>query len=187
MVSFEQELKEFLTNNRVIYTDNTSSKTLIDFEVQLPSGVFHMDAKEKRQKYSSKWTDQIPEEFVFLIDEDAVIKSLRIGLGGGVLVRDKRDHNFYFFSNIDLLLMPKTRIKRPLSNGTTRGKWVVDLRNAFRGLVLGDVIEEVNRYMAHDLKLKGGEPYKEYFDEVIEERGSVRKKDYMDHDFQVTR
>lgn len=186
MISFEQEFKKFLTTNRITYTDNCNSKTLLDFTIQFNGDLFYVDVKEKRSKYKKHWTEQIPEEFVFIIDEDAVIKSLKNGIMGGIIIRDKRDHSYYFFSNIDLCLMPKTRVKRPLFNGSLRGKWVVDLRNAFHGLVLDDVLEEMRRYLKHDLCPKDSS-YKEYYDEVIEERGSVRTAHFMKSDYAVTR
>ena len=194
MQSFEQEIKAFLKINDLAYKDNSSSYKRLDFSVQLDDKwVFHFDAKEKRQHYNHKnWqlTSQ-SEPHTFIIDDLAARKILAYAPYSGMVVRDNLLSGYYFFSVVDLFLMPKTRVNRPIfkEKKALKGKWVIDLRNGLKCDSLDQIFQLFKKYIEkrEDLFVNILDCYGDYEGEDIGERGEVRKSEYWDIDVKETR
>ncbi|MCU0348643.1 MAG: hypothetical protein MUC59_17020 [Saprospiraceae bacterium] len=194
MQSFEQEIKAFLLTKKLEYKDSSSSFKRLDFSVRLDeTWTFHFDAKEKRQKYNlHNWklpADQEPHTFI--IDDLAARKILAFGPYSGMVVRDNLLGGYYFYSVLDLFLMPKTRVNRPIEKQqkALKGKWVIDLRNGTKCANLDEILRLFQQYIAkrEDLFLNILECFGNYVGEDIGERGEVRRADYWDTDVKATR
>lgn len=194
MQSFEQEIKAFLQSKKLEYKDGSSSFKRLDFSIQLDENwKFHFDAKEKRQKYNLfNWkltADQEPHTFI--IDDLAARKILAFGPYSGMVVRDNLLGGYYFFSVLDLFLMPKIRVNRPIEKNSKamKGKWVIDLRSGKKCANMGEVLQLFHQYIAkrEDLFLNILDCYGNYQGEDIGERGEVRRPEYWDTDVKETR
>ena len=194
MQSFEQEIKAFLQSRKLEYKDNSSSFKRLDFSVRLDENwTFHFDAKEKRQKinlYNWKITAE-QEPFTFIIDDLAARKILAFGPYSGMVVRDNLLGGYYFYSVLDLFLMPKTRVNRPIEKQQKglKGKWVIDLRSGRKCSSMDEVVKLFFEYVAkrEDLFLNILECYGTYPGENIGERGEVRRSEHWDTDVKETR
>jgi hypothetical protein len=127
---FEQELKNHLLKSNIKFEDNSKSYKLLDFTLFLEKK-FHLDVKEKLQKYSvDNWPKVMPERDMFIIDDLAVRKCLAYFPLSGLLIRDKLNSRYIFFSVIDLALMPKKRVYRGIKRNQPdiKGKWIVNLK-----------------------------------------------------------
>ena len=194
MQSFEQEIKAFLQSKKLDYKDNSSSFKRLDFSVRLDeTWTFHFDAKEKRQKinlYNWKITAE-QEPYTFIIDDLAARKILAFGPYSGMVVRDNLLGGYYFYSVLDLFLMPKTRVNRPIEKQQKglKGKWVIDLRSGKKCATMDEVVKLFYTYVAkrEDLFLNILECFGTYPGENIGERGEVRRSEHWDTDVKETR
>ena len=194
MQSFEQEIKVFLQSKKLEFKDNSSSFKRLDFSVRMDeTWTFHFDAKEKRQKinlYNWKITAE-QEPYTFIIDDLAARKILAFGPYSGMVVRDNLLGGYYFYSILDLLLMPKTRVNRPIEKNekAMKGKWVIDLRNGTKCNSMDEVLQNFKGYIAkrEDLFLNFLPCYGNYQGESIGERGEVRRPGHWDVDVKETR
>lgn len=194
MQSFEQEIKSFFQSSKLAYKDNSSSFKRLDFTVALDeTWSFHFDAKEKRQHYNlSNWKLTAAQEpHTFIMDDLAARKILAYGPYSGMVVRDNLLGGYYFFSILDLLLMPKTRVNRPIDKVQKglKGKWIIDLRNGQQCASMNEVLALFKRYIAkrEDLFLNILECFGDYQGEQIGERGEVRRAEYWTTDVNETR
>ena len=194
MQSFEQEIKAFLKALNLEYKDNSSSFKRLDFSVVLDEKwTFYFDAKEKRQQYNlHNWNlsaDQ--EEFTFILDDLAARKILAYAPWSGMVVRDNLRGGYYFFSILDLFLMPKTRANRPIHKAkkALKGKWVIDLRNGVKCASMTEVFVVIRKYIAHreEYFLNQRDWFGGYAGEDIGLSGEVRKPAYWDIDVKETR
>ncbi|MCB0517605.1 MAG: hypothetical protein H6577_22080 [Lewinellaceae bacterium] len=194
MQSFEQEIKAFFKKNNLEYKDNSSSFKRLDFSVQLDEQwKFHFDAKEKRQHYNlSNWhlsKDQEPHTFI--MDDLAARKILAYAPYSGMVVRDNLLGGYYFFSVIDLFLMPKTRVNRPIHKEQEglKGKWIIDLRNGRKCATMLEVLALFRRFIEkrEDIFINILECFGNYQGENIGQRGEVRRPEYWDIDVKETR
>jgi hypothetical protein len=194
MISFEQEIKAFLQSKRLEYKDNSSSFKRLDFSVRLDEQwTFHFDAKEKRQKlnlFNWKLTaDQEPHTFI--VDDLAARKILAFGPYSGMVVRDNLLGGYYFYSVLDLFLMPKIRVNRPIEKQqkALKGKWVIDLRNSKKCASMDEVLQQFHQYIAkrEDLFLNILDCFGDYQGEDIGERGELRRPGHWDTDVAETR
>ncbi len=194
MQSFEQEIKAFLQSKKLEYKDSSSSFKRLDFSVRLDeTWTFHFDAKEKRQKlnlFNWKLTAE-QEPFTFIVDDLAARKILAFGPYSGMVVRDNLLGGYYFFSVLDLFLMPKTRVNRPIEKQQKglKGKWVIDLRSGKKCASMEEVLHLFKLYISkrEDLFLNVLECYGTYQGEDIGERGEVRRPEYWETDVKETR
>ncbi len=194
MISFEQEIKAFLQSKKMEFKDNSSSFKRLDFSVRLDENwTFHFDAKEKRQKinlYNWKITAE-QEPHTFIIDDLAARKILAFGPYSGMVVRDNLLGGYYFYSVLDLFLMPKTRVNRPIekSQKAMKGKWVIDLRSGKKCSNMDEVLKLFYAYISkrEDLFLNILDCYGNYAGENIGERGEVRRPEYWETDVKETR
>jgi hypothetical protein len=194
MVSFEQEIKAFLSSRKLVYKDGSSSFKRLDFSVKLDENwTFHFDAKEKRQKINLfNWKITAEQEpHTFIIDDLAARKILAFGPYAGMVVRDNLLGEYYFYSILDLFLMPKTRVNRPIEKNTKamKGKWIIDLRSGTKCSNMDEVLQLIKNYITkrEDLFLNILDCYGNYHGENIGERGEVRRAKHWDTDVKETR
>ncbi|MCC6723668.1 MAG: hypothetical protein IT258_04110 [Saprospiraceae bacterium] len=194
MLSFEQEIKAFLQSRKLEYKDGSSSFKRLDFSVRLDENwTFHFDAKEKRQKINLfNWKITAEQEpHTFIIDDLAARKILAFGPYSGMVVRDNLLGGYYFYSVLDLFLMPKTRVNRPIEKNTKamKGKWVIDLRSGTKCANMDEVMHLIRNFIAkrEDLFLNILDCYGNYHGESIGERGEVRRAEHWDTDVKETR
>jgi len=194
MKSFEQEIKLFLQAQSLNYKDNSSSFKRLDFSVQLnEQWVFHFDAKEKRQTYNLRnWNLTAESEpHTFIIDDLAARKILAYAPYSGMVVRDNLLGGYYFFSVIDLFLMPKKRLNRPIhkEKKALKGKWLIDLRNGRKCQDMAQVLTSLKQFTERreDIFIKYLPCFGNYEGENIGQGGIVRKKEHWDIDVKETR
>ncbi len=194
MQSFEQEIKTFFQALNLEYKDNSSSFKRLDFTVKLDQHwQFHFDAKEKRQHYNLRnWQITAEQEpHTFIIDDLAARKVLAYAPYAGMVVRDNLLGGYYFFSVLDLFLMPKTRVNRPIHKEQKglKGKWVIDLRNGHKCSTMENVLDMFRKYIEkrEDFFLNILECFGDYQGENIGERGEVRRAGHWDIDVKETR
>ncbi len=195
MKSFEQEIKAFLQDRQLQYRDNSSSFKRLDFSIQVNEKIiFYFDAKEKRQHYNLRnWN--IPgkeaEEHTFIIDDLAARKILAYAPYSGMIVRDNLRGVYFFFSVLDLFLMPKKRVNRPIKKEkhTLKGKWIIDLHNGARCNSMEECWQRILQYVEkrEDLFLNILECYGNYPGENIGQSGEVRRPEHWDTDVKETR
>jgi len=192
--SFEQEIKKYFTQKDIKFSDNSSSFKQLDFTIfdkhDQPS--FHLEVKEKRQKYNlTNWYPFAPEEDLFVLDDLTVRKCLAHAPNSGLMIRDNLREKYFFFSVLDLALMPRLRANRPINRTqpTIKGKWLINLRNGKSAASLEEAIFYI-RYYLRDLDqylFEMLECYGKYVDEEILEGGILRKPSHWDTDVQSTR
>jgi hypothetical protein len=147
---FEQEVKSFLTANQIPFEDGTKSKSALDFHI-LRRKIF-FDAKEKTQPFSmNNWNEAtVPQDNLFIIDDLAARKLLQHAPLSFCLIKDSSiaPPMLYIYSIVDLLCIPKQRVKRPIERTVKafKGKWLLDLRDAAVFDELGDAIKYMLAY-----------------------------------------
>jgi hypothetical protein len=195
MASLEQEVKEFLTKANIKYEEGCNKFDKLDFCIrsQENRGDFHFDAKEKMQRISTgNWPMvNIPEEYLFIIDDLATRKILMKAPRSGVVIRDNLNHRYFFATVLDLFLMPRRRVNRDIQKSvmTRKGKWLIDLRNCIKCNNLSEVMIEIIKYlnsfkMTYEDML---ECYGTYVGETIEKGGIVRQPKHWENDVSSTR
>jgi len=192
--SFEQELKRFFSTKHIPFRDRCDSFRYPDFSIPDPakSGKrFYFDAKEKRQRYNMQnWQTDIPEEHFFIIDDLAARKILAFAPRSGIIIRNNISEKYHLFTVLDLFLMPKKRVNRPIHKNRQayKGKWLVDLRTGKDAGSLEQIFASVQKYLIHLEQIFLGtlECYGNY-GENIGEQGIVRRPDHWDTDVKATR
>lgn len=193
--SFEQEMKNYFIQSNINFSDASSSYSQMDFTIYDRKGqpAFHLDVKEKRQRYTlANWPKfALEESDLFIMDDLAVRKCLAHAPKSGVLIRDNIRKVYFFFSIIDLALMPRKRVNRPINKKQPgiKGKWLVNLQNGKEFKSLDDAISYIRLFL-QDLDVylfKTLECYGKYADENIGVGGIVRKPSHWDTDVQSTR
>ena len=187
---FELEIKHFLAQHNIRFVDGTSSLEELDFALQEYN--VHFDVKEKKQHFNmSNWGGtNIPEEHFFILDDLAARKILLKAPRSFVLIRDSvRAPVYYVYSIVDLLCIPKKRVRRALEKNTHtfKGKWFIDFRHA----VQFDSLEQSIKYMV-TYHQKFDEIFKEHIDcwgeyenENIQTAGIPRKPEHWKEDLKV--
>ena len=75
--SFQQEIRDLLTNCRIGFEDHSESYKELDFIINFSGAIFHLDVKEKIQKYqTANWPKIVPESEMFILDDLSVRKCL---------------------------------------------------------------------------------------------------------------
>jgi hypothetical protein len=171
VLMFEQDVKAYLTARCELFTDGTSSHSTLDFH--LTHRNIHIDAKEKRQRFSmSNWKEAaMPQEFLFIIDDLAVRKLLLYAPNSFSIIRDSsvKPPMHYVYSIVDFLCIPRKRCQRTISKSVTtfKGKWLVDLRDAAAFETLDDAMGYILRY---------GEKHKSIFEAHIDCWGNYKSE-----------
>lgn len=147
---FEQEVKSYLTAHAIPFEDGTKSKSHLDFHLSRQKIFF--DAKEKSQKFSMRnWSEAtIAQEDLFIIDDLAVRKLLFHAPRSFCLVKDSsaEPSMYYIYSIVDLMCIPKTRVRRPIERSVKafKGKWPISLRDGAIFETLGDAMVYLLHY-----------------------------------------
>lgn len=192
--SIEQEIKHYLSHAGIRHRDHTDSYTKPDFTLWLQGDrPFFLEAKEKRQAYNlANWpTHGAPEPELFILDDLTVRKCLGYAPRAGVLVRDHLPARYFFFSIIDLALMPRQRVNRPIRRNAPdlKGKWLVNLGNARRAATLAEALTHIRVYVEALPHLLADHHacYGDYVDETISSGGVERHAGHWDDDIRNTR
>lgn len=192
--SVEQELKQYLIHAGFRYSDHTDSYSKPDFTLWLQADhPFFLEVKEKRQPYNPhNWpTTRAPEAELFILDDLTVRKCLGYAPRAGVLVRDHLPARYFFFSIIDLALMPRQRVNRPIRRNAPelKGKWLINLGNARRAATLDQVLAQIHHYVQDLPHLLADHHacYGDYVDEAIGSGGIERHAGHWDDDIRSTR
>lgn len=190
-VSFENSFREFLDSQSLCigYQDNSRSFTDLDFFLKTGDMDFALELKEKKQKYNLlHWEGvHIPEEHFMLIDELSVRKIVFAGAGAGLLVKDSVRDRLFFYSMIDLVLIPnKKRFNRPMKLGGheyLKGKWSLDLRNGVECRDFEEVIKAIRHYAKSIPTMKeAASCMNVYHGETVTQGGVTRATDLVDKD-----
>lgn len=194
LLSLEQEIRALLEKHGVNFDEGCDSFDALDFCMHSEQrGGFYFDAKEKRQEIQmANWPDAgIPQEHLFILDDLAARKVLKFAPDSGVIVRDNMRRLYFFFDVVNLFLMPRLRVNRPIewNNPAIKGKWMIDLRNGVQCASLMEVFERIAVF--HDAQdeifHKFLACYGDYQGEVIQEGGSKRQPQHWIKDRQATR
>jgi hypothetical protein len=189
MKSLEQEIKSYLKNHQLSFSDNTGSFKLLDYSISgLQQKKVHLDAKEKRQDINfNNWPITKEEEpYKFIIDDLAVRKVFAYAPYSGVVIRNNLTENHYWFSAIDLAIMPKQRVNRQISGGTFKGKWIIDLRNGFEG-TLQEVFSTISKTDIKHVCTEYLPCYGQYIGEDVGSGGQLRTQEHRHIDVSSTR
>lgn len=147
---FEQEIQSYLRSQNIPFEDRTASNTALDFH--LPRLRLFFDAKEKAQPFSMKnWKEaDAAQEHLFIIDDLAARKLLLHAPLSFCLIKDSsiQPSMYYVYSIVDLLCMPKQRVRRPIERAVKafKGKWLLDLRDAAAFADLSDALQYMLAY-----------------------------------------
>jgi hypothetical protein len=180
----EQEIKTFLTSLRISFEDGTRSNTALDFH--LPRHKIFFDAKEKAQAFSMKNWNEAPtsQEYFFIMDDLAARRLLLHAPRSFVLIKDSSivSPMYYIYSVVDLLLIPKRRVRRPIEKRvkTFKGKWLVDLRDAAAFDNLPDAIHYMLNYEKTFPRIFGThiDCWGHYPSEHVKTSGSTRRAEH---------
>jgi len=187
-LSFEREVEELLQNRSVIYRSNVQSTKLPDFTIGT-SSAFHVELKEKRNRYSPKnWKGEMPQQWMFILDELTVRKLTLTYSCSGIMVRDDSAVGYYFCGIICLLTMPRVRTNRMMMGSYVKGKWILDLRNFKKADSLPGAMRNLKLYRASCIKdATQSACYGEYIGEDVGISGSDRTVEQIKHDYEATR
>lgn len=96
----------------------------------------------------------------------------------GILIRDNIRERYFFFSVVDLALVPRKRVNRPINRNQPdiKGKWLINLRNGKETQSLDTAISHIRHYLLDlgTVLFETLECYGNYVDENIEVGGIVR-------------
>ncbi|RME55888.1 hypothetical protein D6779_11660 [Candidatus Parcubacteria bacterium] len=193
VVSLEQEVKGFLHVRRINFRDGSSSYKDLDFVIlSKDRPYFYLEVKEKQKPYSvMNWPRFVEERWLFIVDDLTVRKCLARSPRSGVLVRDNKHGEYYFFSVIDLALMPRLRVNRPIKKEVQayKGKWLIDLRNGRQSKDIEGAFSSIREYLEEldGVLFETLECYGSYVDEEISSGGITRVPKYWKHDVETTR
>ncbi|MEM4202684.1 MAG: hypothetical protein QXS54_01310 [Candidatus Methanomethylicaceae archaeon] len=190
-VSFQQEIRSYLLQKRIPNIDRTDGFDELDFEIIISGVNFHLEVKEKRQKYNlSNWDWEDREENLVIIDELSVRKCLRVAPHSGILIRDHTRDCYIFYSVLTLLLIPKKRVNRVIRRAVQglKGKWLVDVRNGIVCTSLDESFTQIARYVETlPQALQALECLGNFFGESLGKGGIVRRPEHWEKDVRETR
>ncbi len=198
MLSLEQEIRQYLRRqSRPFYDFSRGEERFKRLDFALGDAEcgrqFHFDAKEKRRHYNlHNWPPtSIPEAELFILDDLAARKILLFAPYAGLLVRDHLHSRYVLFTVVDLFLMPKQRLNRPIQHHrrALKGKWLIDLRNGLNGSTLAEMFAAIERYLdlQEEVFFKELACFGQYEGETIARGGIVRRPWHWQHDVQQTR
>ncbi len=191
--SVEQEVKAYLQRAGIPFTDHTTAYKQLDFTITFTyKQPFYLEVKEKRQQYNPQnWPQVAPQVEMFILDDLTVRKCLAYAPWSGVLVRDNLTGRYIFFSVVDLALMPKTRVNRPINRNqpASKGKWIINLGNGQAADQLAEALAQIQHYLQGlpTTLFDVLECYGSYVDEAVESGGITRNPEHWQVDVQATR
>jgi hypothetical protein len=175
------------------FRDNTRSFEELDFTLLKDDApVFHLEIKEKRQPYrADRWPAFAPEPDLCILDDLTVRKCLAFAPAAGILMRDNVLGRYVFFPVIDLALMPKQRVNRPIRNQTAdvKGKWLIHFDNGRHAPDLAGAFDLIRAYYGDLPAILHGihACYGSFVGEEIDRAGSERRPDHWTTDVDATR
>ena len=196
MLSFEQEYKGFLKSQGISYKDNCTSYKLLDFTLVnfYNNRNLYIDVKEKRQMINTKnWPsiEEGNEKFAFIIDDLAARKIFAYAPYSGLIIRDNITSAYYWYSVIDLGLMPKIRVNRAIKKNDLqyKGKWIIDFRNAAKAHSLDDLSKTIKQYAEAIVHMctEFIPCYGKYHNEKLSVEGEIRNPSHWVIDVKETR
>ena len=195
MISLEQEVKAYFRSQNMAFEDNCRSFSRLDFAFgsRQQGRRFFFDAKEKRQPLNMQnWpVSTVPQERLFILDDLAARKVLAYAPQSGLVIRDNLRQSYHLFTVLDLFLMPRQRINRPIENEVQamKGKWLVDLRSSFTSASLAGIFTAINAYLdqREAILFKQLACYGHYAGEQIQDQGTTRRPGHWDVDISATR
>src|SRR5690606_33191577 len=134
-----------------------------------------------------------PEEEpeAFLLDDLAARKILAYAPQAAILIRNNLTALYYCLSVVDLFLMPKKRMNRPIhrSQLDMKGKWLIRLGETQRASSLEEAFQLLRDYARQQKAIftTSKECYGIYAGEHIEEGGEIRKAAHWTIDVKGTR
>lgn len=192
--SMEQEIKSYFVQIGIPFADHSASFEDLDFTILDQSGLplFRLDVKEKRQHYNLRhWPNFAPEADLLILDDLTVRKCLVYAPQSGILVRDNLGQRYIFLSVIDLALMPRQRVNRPINRNRPerKGKWLINARNGQIAPSLPHSMDHIREYLDQldTTILTSTACFGSYVDETIDSAGIVRNPSHWDADVQGTR
>jgi hypothetical protein len=190
--SFQQEIRDLLMNSHIRFEDHSESYKELDFAINFNGAVFHLDVKEKIQKYqTANWPRIMPEREMFILDDLSVRKCLAYAPNSGILIRDNVYSGYYFFSVVDLALMPRIRVNRQINKNQSgqKGKWVINLRNGKRFNSSKEAFIYLNEFIGgmDAILFDALECYGNYVNEKVNTAGIPRKPGHWDNDVKLTK
>ncbi len=196
MIGFESDIKRFLKDKNIDFTDNCTSYKKLDFTFNnfFNERNLHVDVKEKRQKISILNWPSIAEDkeaYAFIIDDMAVRKTIAYAPYSGLIIRNNLTMYYYWLSVMDLGMMPKQRVNRPIEKNELhyKGKWIIDLRNAIAKNTLDEIFDVIKLYCedVFNISTRHLPCYGNYINENISIEGAIRKPSYWNKDVKETR
>lgn len=186
-MSFQQEIRSYLLQKRIPNIDRTDGFDELDFEIIISGVNFHLEVKEKRQRYNlSNWDWEDGEENLVIIDELSVRKCLRVAPYSGILIQDYTRDRYIFYS----VLIPKKRVNRVIRRAVQglKGKWLVDARNGIVCTSLDESFTQIARYVETlPQALQALECLGNFFGESLGKGGIVRRPEHWEKDVKETR
>ena len=189
--SFENSFREYLNSQplNVGYADHSDSYTDLDFRLKVGASIFALELKEKKQKYNLlNWEGvHIPEEHFMLIDELSIRKIVLSGASAGLMVKDSVRDRLFFFSMIDLVLMPRVkrfnRLTKFAEKDGIKGKWAIDLRHGLECKDFATLLRAIQNYQRMIPALREMPTcLNVYHGETITQGGTTRTLDYLNKD-----
>ena len=195
MISLEQEVKAYFRSQNMAFEDNCRSFSRLDFAFgnRQQGRRFFFDAKEKRQPLNMQnWPiSTVPQEHLFVLDDLAARKVLAYAPQSGLVIRDNLRQSYHLLTVVDLFLMPKQRVNRPIENEVQvmKGKWLLDLRSSFTSAGLDGIVARVNTYLdQHDaIFFKQLACYGHYAGEEVHDQGTILRPGHWEIDISATR
>jgi len=194
MISLEQQVKQWLSNNDVPYFDNTGSPDMPDFTINFPGSAydFMLEVKEKRQPVKiSNWPRvDTRDEDILILDELTARRLMQWSPSAGVLFRDNITKRFVFMDVSRLWLMPRTRVNRRMSEDSEifKGKWMLNSVNGVVTKSLDVVMRAVREYGARCGWIADqSQCLNTFAGETVQVGGEVRTKRMKEYDYNATR
>lgn len=156
-MGFELECLKFIESNHEIElcSLNTESYDEIDFSLKFGEALFVVDCKEKKSRNRAMWSEisGIPLDKIFIFDETAIKKMFCHYPYAFALIKDRINLNYVVFTSLDLLVIPRRRVNRPINKSSRmyKGKWVVDLMWGHSFENIEDSFRYMLEYLSSDL------------------------------------
>lgn len=197
-ISLEEEVRRYFRRHKIPYADHSRGEDRFNrldfaFGALAEKRYFSFDAKEKRQRYRlEQWPETgIAEQDLLILDDLAARKVLAFAPNAGLVVRDNLSGPaYYFFTVVDLYLMPKLRVNRRIGEqALLKGKWLIDLRNGQRCSDIEDVFPLIEAYLEQREAIfsKTLACFGDYVGEMIGEGGIQRRAGHWRVDVRETR
>jgi len=139
----------------------------------------------------NNWPKFGEEANLFILDDLTVRKCLAYSPKSGILVRDNLRNQYIFLSVVDLALMPRLRVNRPIQRNVSalKGKWLINLNNGSRAESIEAIFPAIRQYVDASDKIlfDTNECYGQYEGEDIGSGGITRKPAHWNIDVESTR